>query len=69
MTSLKITGIEHFPNNSMKIFNRWGILVYETDGYGGDTGEKNVFTGLSQGRITLPGGTRLPIRNLLLHSY
>jgi len=28
-----IEGIESFPNSAVKIFNRWGTLVYESDNY------------------------------------
>ncbi|MDZ4751582.1 MAG: choice-of-anchor L domain-containing protein [Flavobacteriales bacterium] len=31
--SYVIIGVEGFPNNTFKVFNRWGNLVYEKDGY------------------------------------
>ena len=48
-----LSGIEYFPNNNVKIYNRWGLLVFETDGYGGSTGRENVFRGYSEGRTTI----------------
>jgi gliding motility-associated-like protein len=30
---LKITGIENFPGSNIKIFNRWGKKVFESDDY------------------------------------
>ena len=31
-----IRGIEAFPDNNIKVFNRWGLLVWEIDGYDND---------------------------------
>jgi gliding motility-associated-like protein len=31
--NLEIKGIENFPDNNMKIFNRWGSIIYEADHY------------------------------------
>ncbi|QLE00619.1 tandem-95 repeat protein [Galbibacter sp. BG1] len=55
---LKIYGIENYPNNSVKIFNRWGVLVFETEGYGQGN---NVFRGYSQGRVTISQKNKLPV--------
>jgi gliding motility-associated-like protein/uncharacterized repeat protein (TIGR01451 family) len=53
----KIAGIQKYPNNTVKIFNRWGVLVYETKAYGqGD----RLFVGISEGRITITKNQKLP---------
>ena len=51
-----IEGIEHYPNNTLKIFNRWGVLVYEKERYG----NRDPFVGLSNGRVTVSKDTKLP---------
>ncbi|MFT4805900.1 MAG: putative repeat protein (TIGR01451 family), partial [Psychroserpens sp.] len=56
----KITGIEYYPNNNVKIFNRWGVLVYETENYGIPGGANNLFVGISEGRITYKQSQELP---------
>ena len=56
----EIRGIQNFPGNNVKIFNRWGVLVWETDNYGGTDGEENVFSGESNGRATINAGEELP---------
>ncbi|MCZ4320318.1 gliding motility-associated C-terminal domain-containing protein, partial [Aequorivita viscosa] len=55
-----IQGINDYPKNNVKIFNRWGVLVYETDGYGGSTDSENVFKGISEGRVTIEVNKELP---------
>jgi gliding motility-associated-like protein/uncharacterized repeat protein (TIGR01451 family) len=55
-----------YPTNTVAIYNRWGVLVYETQNYNNTT---NVFDGISQGRSTvsmtsgLPTGTYFYILN------
>ncbi|MBA4743842.1 MAG: gliding motility-associated C-terminal domain-containing protein [Muricauda sp.] len=53
----RIQGIENYPDNNVKIFNRWGVLVYQTDSYGQ---ENNLFHGISEGRATLQEERKLP---------
>ncbi len=52
-----IQGIEIYPQNKLQIFNRWGVLVYEKEGYGQD---ENLFYGISDGRITIRKNQELP---------
>ncbi len=54
----KITNIELVPNNAVKIYNRWGILVFETQGYDNNN---NAFRGESTGRATLQAAEKLPV--------
>jgi gliding motility-associated-like protein len=48
-----IEGIELYPNNTIAIFNRWGVLVYEASNY------ENNWDGSTQSNFTL-GGDDLP---------
>lgn len=54
----RIDGLDSCTNgsNSVQIFNRWGVKVFETDNYGVNG---NVFAGYSDGRTTI-GNTLLP---------
>lgn len=55
----RIDGIESYPDNIVRIFNRWGDEVYTVNSYNNLTnafaGEANRLTGLGAGR--LPTGT------------
>ncbi|MBT9189744.1 T9SS type B sorting domain-containing protein [Zobellia russellii] len=55
---LTITGLENYPDNSIRIYNRWGVLVYTTQAY---NTEGNVFDGTSQGRVTVDADRKLPV--------
>ncbi|MGA9639630.1 gliding motility-associated C-terminal domain-containing protein [Flavobacterium sp.] len=52
-----IDGISRYPNNSVLIFNRWGVKVFETNGY---NETDNVFKGFSNGRLTIEKDKQLP---------
>lgn len=52
-----IRGIEEYPDNSLQIFNRWGVLVYNANQYG--TGN-TLFGGISYGRATVAEERELP---------
>lgn len=53
----KIKNISDYPDNNVQIFNRWGVLVWEIEGYDED---QNIFKGISNGRATIARGERLP---------
>ena len=55
---LMIEGLENFPDNTIRIYNRWGVLVYTTKAY---NTEGNVFDGSSQGRVTIKQERDLPV--------
>lgn len=52
-----IDGIAACPQNTVEIYNRWGVKVYETKSY--DT-NGNVFRGYSDARATFNRGKKLP---------
>ena len=49
--------LENYPDNTIEIYNRWGVKVFETELY--DT-KGNVFRGYSDGRVTIDGSKKLP---------
>lgn len=52
-----IRNIEKYPNNTLQIFNRWGALVYQADGYGSNN---KYFRGISEGNGTISASSELP---------
>ncbi|MGS2737708.1 gliding motility-associated C-terminal domain-containing protein [Sinomicrobium pectinilyticum] len=52
-----LKGIEHYPDNTVTIYNRWGVKVYEAKGYN-NTDVR--FEGYSDGRATINTGKLLP---------
>ena len=54
---LVLKGIECYPGNSVQIYNRWGVLVYETRNYNSNG---NTFKGNSEGRVNIKGDSKLP---------
>ena len=56
----RIKGIEDYPNNNVKIYSRWGILLWETNGYEGGDNPVNVFTGDSDARMMIEGQRDAP---------
>nr|WP_286941607.1 gliding motility-associated C-terminal domain-containing protein [Allomuricauda sp.] len=55
---LTIRNIENYPNNTVKIYNRWGVLVFTTRAY---NSSGNVFDGTSEGRVTVDQDNKLPV--------
>ena len=54
---LTISGLDCYPDNTLEIYNRWGIRVFWTKGYG-TTGD--LFRGYSDGRVTIQRNKKLP---------
>ena len=55
---LRIDGLENYPDNSMRIYNRWGVLVFGTKAY---NTQGNIFDGTSSGRVTVDTTRKLPV--------
>jgi gliding motility-associated-like protein len=53
----RIQGIECYPKNTVQIYNRWGVKVYDADGYNNNT---IIFRGISEGRVTVSQSEGLP---------
>ncbi|WP_136466963.1 PKD domain-containing protein [Flagellimonas onchidii] len=51
----KIDCISRYPNNVLKVYNRWGNIVYEQRSY------NNEWDGTSNGRATVQQGDQLPV--------
>jgi gliding motility-associated-like protein len=54
---LQIDGLSNYPNNKLQVYNRWGVKVFETIGYGVND---NFFDGYSNGRATVKKNNLLP---------
>ncbi len=54
---LWIDNVDKALNNSIRIYNRWGVAVYEGKDY---NNQNNVFAGRSKGRSTISAGEYLP---------
>jgi uncharacterized repeat protein (TIGR01451 family)/gliding motility-associated-like protein len=52
-----IEGIDNYPDNTVEIYNRWGVLVYDVFGY---NNTDKSFNGISNGRLTVKKGEYLP---------
>ncbi|MCG9794056.1 gliding motility-associated C-terminal domain-containing protein, partial [Flavobacterium algicola] len=52
-----IRGLECFPDNTVEIYNRWGVLVFERTNYNNND---RAFKGVSEGRVTVSQGAELP---------
>ncbi|WP_281633139.1 DUF7507 domain-containing protein [Flavobacterium luteolum] len=52
-----IDGIECYPKNTVEIYNRWGVIVFHTDGY---NNQNNAFEGYSNGRAVINQSKGLP---------
>ena len=60
----KIPLLEFFPENELKVYNRWGQIVYETKDYNNNPGwDGNMVNG-----NTLPGGTYFYVFTYLDHT-
>ncbi|TDE26751.1 gliding motility-associated C-terminal domain-containing protein, partial [Flavobacterium ranwuense] len=46
-----------YPDNTVEIYNRWGVLVFETKGY---NNTDKAFKGFSEGRATISKSSGLP---------
>ncbi|MFV8225653.1 gliding motility-associated C-terminal domain-containing protein, partial [Christiangramia aquimixticola] len=52
-----IKGLDQYEENTLKIYNRWGVLLYEASNYGQND---KLFRGISEGRLTIRKGEELP---------
>ncbi|MFD2561721.1 DUF7507 domain-containing protein, partial [Aquimarina rubra] len=55
----RIVGLRNFPDNTLRIYNRWGVQVFEEDGY--EQPGVELFKGISNGRVTISQNNELPV--------
>ncbi|WP_413999995.1 gliding motility-associated C-terminal domain-containing protein [Flavobacterium sp. W1B] len=53
----RIEGLQSYPVNTVEIYNRWGVLVFERENYNNDD---RAFKGISEGRVTVKQSEELP---------
>ncbi|MFN7100423.1 MAG: gliding motility-associated C-terminal domain-containing protein, partial [Flavobacterium sp.] len=53
----RVRGLECYQDNRVEIYNRWGVLVFERNGYNNDD---RAFRGVSEGRVTVKQSEELP---------
>ncbi|MGQ7946327.1 Ig-like domain-containing protein [Flavobacterium sp. WC2509] len=53
-----IQGIECYPENTVEIYNRWGVLIFEKENYNNND---KAFKGISEGRVTVDKSQELPV--------
>ncbi|WP_378185446.1 gliding motility-associated C-terminal domain-containing protein [Aquimarina sp. W85] len=56
-----IQGLTAFPDNTLEIFNRWGVKVYEKNEYHKVQETSEGFAGRSNGRATILDNSELPV--------
>ncbi|GGA79665.1 hypothetical protein GCM10008015_20460 [Flavobacterium palustre] len=54
---LYIRGLDCYPDNTVQVFDRWGVKVFEVDGY---NNADKAFRGISEGRTTVSQSKGLP---------
>ena len=52
-----ITNLDCYPENTVEIYNRWGVKVFDTVNYDNTS---RVFNGVSEGRTTVKQSAELP---------
>lgn len=57
-----VDNIEQFPENNVKIFNRWGDIVWNTENYTNE--DDKVWKGTNNGGKDLPDGTYFYLANV-----
>ncbi|WP_062053368.1 gliding motility-associated C-terminal domain-containing protein [Aquimarina longa] len=55
----RMLGLRNFPKNILRIFNRWGVAVFEKEGY--EREGEELFEGISKGRATINDNEKLPV--------